>query len=94
MEDRILKLESAIAKIQIRNAKVEADKAWETSGTRILSIAIITYLVITLILNIIGVSQIWLNAIIPTVGFLLSIQTLPIIKRWWIKKYLNGSRNR
>ena len=94
MEDRILKLEDAVTKIQIRNAKVEANKAWETSGIRILSIAIITYLVITLILNIIGVSQILLNAIIPTVGFLLSIQTLPIIKRWWIKKYLNGPRNR
>ena len=90
MEDRILKLEDAVTKIQIRNAKVEANKAWETSGIRILS----TYLVISLILNIIGVSQILLNAIIPTVGFLLSIQTLPIIKRWWIKKYLNGPRNR
>ena len=92
MEDRILELENKVAEIQKRNARVEANKAWETSGVRIISIAVITYLVVAVILHFINVPRIWLNAIIPTIGFILSIQTLPVIKRWWVKRYLNGPR--
>lgn len=81
-------LERRIEKIEKRNNKVEFDKAWETSWTRKILIAIFTYLAITLYLMfIVGINP-WINAIIPTVGFLLSTLTFPYFKNLW-KKYLH-----
>jgi len=76
-----------IRKIQERNKRVEADKAWETSNTRKILIAVFTYLAIGAYLNAINVSNPWLNAIVPTVAFLLSTLTMPWFKRMWIKRF-------
>lgn len=81
MTDEALKL------ILERNARVEADKAWETSKTRRGSIAGITYLIAGLYMSALGASLPWLNAFIPVGGYLLSTLSLPIIKRNWLKKY-------
>ncbi len=74
-----------ITAIKNRNARVEADKAWETSKTRILSLCLITYFVAVIILYILGNNQYFINALIPTLGFFLSTQSLPFIKKWWLK---------
>lgn len=79
-------LEERIEKIEQRNAKVESDKAWETSITRKISLIIFTYLAVGIYLDIISVNNPWINAIVPSMGFLLSTLTLPWIKKWWIKK--------
>jgi len=80
----LLDLEKRIEKIELRNKKVETDKAWETSFTRKILIAVFTYLAIALYLKfIVGISP-WINAIVPTVGFLLSTLTLPLFKKLWI----------
>ncbi len=83
----IEELEKEIADIKARNTRVEADKAWETSGFRIFSITIITYITAALVLYFIGAKNFLLSALVPTAGFFLSIQTLPTVKRWWIKKF-------
>lgn len=81
-------LEQRIEKIEERNKKVEADKAWEVSVTRKIFIAVFTYLIIGLFLTSIKIQSPWLNAIVPTIGFLLSTLTLPIIKKTWTRKFL------
>lgn len=81
----IKKLEERIIKIEERNKKVELDKAWETSKTRKILIAIFTYLSIALYFKYILNVNPWVNAIVPTVGFLLSTLSLPIFKRLWEK---------
>ena len=58
--------EEEIKKIKIRNKKVEADKAWETSIFRKVLIAILTYLVIVLFFHITNLSKPFINAIVPT----------------------------
>ncbi len=73
-----------IKKIHERNARVEADKAWETSKTRRAIIAIMTYVIVVVFLYLIGVQNPWLNALVPTAGFLLSTLTLTYIKGWWV----------
>ena len=80
-------IEERLEKIEQRNIRVEVDKAWETSWTRRFFIALFTYLVISLYMSAINVERPWLNAIIPTVGFLLSTLTLSFIKKYWIDKY-------
>ena len=79
-------LENRIALIEERNKKVETDKAWETSKTRWISIVIITYILATFVMYIIHVPKPYLNSIIPTLGYLLSVQSLPFIKKLWMDK--------
>ena len=76
-------IEKRIADIEDRNRKVEADKDWETSKTRLLILMFFTYLSIGLYLQVIGIDNPWLNAIVPTVGFFLSTLSLPFIKEYW-----------
>ena len=89
MENRFNKLEGEVREIQERNARVGADKAWETSVFRVASIAAVTYVIAGAVLYAIGNDNPLRNALIPTIGYFLSTQSLPFVKRWWIKNYLS-----
>ncbi len=80
-------IEERVSRIENRNKAVEKEKAWETSYTRRLLIALFTYLSIALYLKFVVRIEPWLNAIVPTVGFLLSTASLPYIKRLWEKYF-------
>jgi len=80
-------MKKELQNIKERNARVEADKAWETSFTRRAIIAIMTYLIVVLFLFMINAPKPWLNALVPTAGFILSTLTLPIFKKWWLRIY-------
>jgi len=81
-------LEQKIQKIEERNKKVEADKAWETSWTRRLLLTAFTYLAIGGYLWAIEISRPWLNAIVPAVAFMLSTLTMPFFKKLWISRQI------
>lgn len=81
MED----IQKEIENLKARNTRVELDKAWETSLTRKLSIAILTYFVVTLFFLAAGFARPFLNSLVPTAGYILSTLSLPVIKKWWIK---------
>jgi len=78
--------EERLNKIEERNKKVEMDKAWETSSLRIFTISFITYLAAIFVLYSIGVSKPYLSALIPVLGFILSTLSVPVIKKYWVKK--------
>jgi hypothetical protein len=78
-------LEKEIQKLKERNKRVEIDKAWETSLTRKLVIAILTYLVIVIFFFIAELPKPWINAIVPSLAFVLSTLSLPLFKKIWIK---------
>lgn len=80
-------LEQRISQIEQRNARVEKDKAWETSYTRRCLILLCTYVAIGLYLELIKAPEPWLNAIVPAVGFSLSTLTLPFVKQMWLKRH-------
>ena len=69
--------------IKERNKQVENDKAWETSKTRKIFIATITYIIASYYMRTLGIGDYYLHAFVPTVGYLLSTLTLPIIKNIW-----------
>jgi hypothetical protein len=83
---QLSELEKRVEKIEERNKKVELDKKWETSYTRRFLLIVFTYLSIGLYMWVIGVESPWLNAVIPSIGFLLSTLTLPFFKKWWVKR--------
>ena len=78
-------IEERLDKLEARNTRVEADKAWETSLLRRVSILCLTYIVITVTLIIIKNPHPLTNAIIPSIGFILSTLTLSGIKKIWKK---------
>lgn len=84
MVDKISDLERRIEEIEARNTKVGFDKAWETSWTRRGLLALFTYLAIGIYMWAIAIERPWLNAIVPTVGFMLSTLTLPFFKSLWV----------
>ena len=82
---KIMNLEERIEKIEARNNLVEQNKAWETSWTRKALLIIFTYLAIALYLKfVIGINP-WINAVVPSIGFLLSTLTLPWFKTLWTR---------
>ncbi|MCB9798634.1 hypothetical protein H6758_02825 [Candidatus Nomurabacteria bacterium] len=83
-EHRYEQLEKRIEAIEQRNARVEADKAWETSLFRKVSIVVITYIIAVLVMMALKIESPLVSAVIPTVGFFLSTLTLPAIKKWWV----------
>jgi len=78
------KLEQEVNKIKERNARVELDKAWETSWTRRILIAILTYIVIVIFFYFANLPKPWINSIIPSFAFILSTLSLPLFKKIWI----------
>ena len=75
-----------IESIKQRNARVEADKAWETSVTRKIIITVLTYAVIVLFFITANLPNPFTNALVPTAAFVLSTLSLPYFKKWWLKK--------
>lgn len=79
------KVLKALEKIKRRNIRVESDKAWETSWTRRIIIAIITYVTISIFLLYIKAENPFVIALIPAIGYVLSTFSMPVFKKFWIK---------
>lgn len=76
-----------IEKIKERNKKVEKDKAWETSYTRKICIAILTYIIVVIYSYLISnINNIFLSSLVPVIGFLLSTSSLKLIRNIWEKR--------
>lgn len=79
-------LESRIATIEKRNARVEIDKAWETSLTRKVCIMVLTYSTIAVFFFVASLPDPFVNAVVPSIAFFLSTLTMGVIKKYWIRK--------
>ena len=80
-------LEKEIEEIKERNRRVELDKKWETSLTRKICIAVLTYIVVifyTVLTN--KISNVFLSSLVPVIGFTLSTLSLKVVRRIWEKK--------
>lgn len=88
-EKEISILKDEIEKIKARNKRVEADKAWELSKTRTIFIAVSTYLLIFAFMILIGDNKPFLNALVASIGYLISTSTYVVLKQWWLKRQRN-----
>lgn len=79
-------LRKEVAEIKERNIRVEQDKAWETSLFRKILIAVLTYAVIVLFFLAADLPKPFINALVPTLGFLLSTSSIPVFKKIWEAK--------
>ena len=79
-----MNLKKEIEVIKQRNKRVEADKAWETSLSRKIIIAILTYIVIVIFFYFAGLPKPFTNSIVPALAFVVSTLTFPFFKRLWL----------
>jgi len=79
-------LYAEIAALKSRNTRVEAAKGWETSATRRIMIAVLTYVCLVLFFLAADLPKPFINPIVPTVGFLLSTLSLEYVRRAWGRK--------
>jgi hypothetical protein len=82
-----MEIEKEILIIKERNAKVEADKAWEISWSRKIIVAILTYVVVVILFYFARLPRPFVGAIVPTIGFVLSTLSVSIFKKWWINNF-------
>ena len=70
-----------------RNSRVEMDKAWETSATRRVIISLMTYVIaLVWLVYVEGDPHPFINALVPSLGFLFSMMSIPFVKNWWIER--------
>jgi hypothetical protein len=81
-----MNLTKEIQEIKSRNKRVELDKAWETSLTRKIIIAVLTYIVVVIFFHFANLPKPFVNSIVPSVAFLLSTLTLSFFKKIWMSK--------
>ena len=80
-------LKKELDEIKLRNKRVELDKKWETSTTRKVCIAILTYIVVIVYSSIISkTSNVFLSSLVPVIGFTLSTLSLKAVRKVWEKK--------
>ncbi len=86
--DDLETIRKEITEIKERNSRVEKDKAWETSFFRKVLVAVLTYVVIVIFFLAADLPKPFMNALVPTLGFLLSTLTVSVFKKHWQKNKL------
>ncbi len=86
IEDRVSRLDEEVEAIKARNRRVEADKAWEISVFRLVVLSAVTFIFSLAVLYFIKTENYLLSAFSSTAGLIISSQSLPFIKRWWVRK--------
>jgi len=81
-----MKLKNELELIKERNKRVELDKAWETSWTRKIIIAVLTYIVIVIFFYFAELPKPLINSIVPSLAFILSTLSLSFFKKIWVNK--------
>ncbi|MFA6097751.1 MAG: hypothetical protein WC788_09095 [Candidatus Paceibacterota bacterium] len=81
----IEELQTEIENIKVRNRRVEADKAWETSWARKMTISVLTYFVMVVFFYFANLPKPFVNAIVPSIAFIISTLTISFFKQMWIK---------
>ncbi len=79
-------LKKEIEEIKERNKRVELDKKWETSTTRKVCIAVLTYIVVICYTSLTSkISNVFLSSLVPVIGFTLSTLSLKFVRKIWEK---------
>ena len=86
MNEELQELKEEVDAIKARNARVEADKDWETSTFKRISTAFLTYLVVLVFMLVTKADQPLLNSLVPALAYLLGNISIGILKSWWLKR--------
>ncbi|HXE10167.1 MAG TPA: hypothetical protein VN554_01955 [Verrucomicrobiae bacterium] len=83
-------LEERVAKLEARNRRVEADKAWETSWTRRLVLMALIYLTVIFYLRFVVHIDPWINGLVPVLGYFVSTLTITFLRQRFTDRQRKG----
>ena len=86
LEKEVKELRAEIEKIKERNRRVEADKAWETSRTRNIFIALSSFVLIYIVMRQVNADHPLANAVLASLAYYFSTLSYGAIKSWWLKR--------
>lgn len=92
LEERISSLEEQINKITLKEKSLEIQKSWSTSLTRIAMNSITTYIFVAVLMFILKIDNYLINALIPALAYGVSVQSIPFVKKLWIRDHLKDDR--
>ncbi len=85
--EKITQILHRLDEVELRNRRVEMNKAWEVSATRKISVLLATYIAMIILFHSLENDRPFSNAIVPTLGFFLSTLSLPVVRGWWKKRF-------
>ena len=85
-------LEARVLRLESRNQRVEANKAWETSWLRRLTIMLLTYFTVVFYLHFVIHIKPWVNALVPVIGYFISTLTIGWLKARWLDHRISKQR--
>ncbi|GAB4285004.1 MAG: hypothetical protein Kow0081_2510 [Candidatus Dojkabacteria bacterium] len=88
IKDKVSSLEAKLKELELLEKYDEIQTAWNKSLTRVFLTSSFTYFVALISMLIIEVEKATLNALIPSLLYILSFQSIPFVKKLWIKWYL------
>lgn len=79
-------MQKEIDQIKKRNNRVELEKKREMSLLRKVSVALITYILLGAYMYFIWIETRYLDALVPTLGFVIGTWSVNGIKKTWLKQ--------
>lgn len=79
------KSESILKRILTRNQKVDEEKRWKESLTHRLSVTVLIYIISVCCFYFASVHEIFIVALIPSLGYFISTIKLKLIRHIWEK---------
>lgn len=86
VQSQVSELKEEIEKIKFRNKRVEADKAWETSWTRTMFVALSTFVLAFGFMLLVEEREPFGKALIGTAAYIMSTSTYGFLKNWWLER--------
>jgi len=83
-------IRSELAELRARNARVDREKAWETSWARRLVIATMTWLAAWVSFTGLGSEHAARDALLPSGAYAISTLSLPLLRRLWLHLQFGG----
>ena len=82
-EEKLRELQEEIERLGRRDKEVELEAKWQDSWMRRVAIGVLTYVVVVLFMIAVGSQgNVFLNAAVPAIAYILSTFSLDIIKRF------------
>lgn len=90
LDEKVSLLEEKVEKIRLIDKYEVIQRNWRTSKTRIIYLAVSTYVLSLIVLILAGLENPFFAALVPAAGVLISFPSFPLIKRLWLKYYLHS----
>lgn len=93
LDERVSHLEETVERIRLSGKYSNLQKNWENSRIRVITVAVSMYVLTLTFMLILQVQNPIVSALLPTVGYMLSTNSIPLVRRIWVRNYLRTGKH-